>query len=75
MSGPEIVSRGFVYVKEHEDLIEAFKEVSLSAVEKAFDAGLTDWASLKARVRDELSRYINETTMRNPIILPIFLEV
>ena len=75
VSGPEIVSRGFVYVKEHEDLIEAFKEVSLSAVEKAFDDGLTDWASLKARVRDELSRYINETTMRNPIILPIFLEV
>ena len=75
VSGPEIVSRGFVYVKEHEDLIEAFKEVSLSAVERAFDAGLTDWASLKARVRDELSRYINETTMRNPIILPIFLEV
>ncbi len=75
VSGPEIVSRGFVYVKEHEDLIEAAKEVSLKAVEQAFDNGLTDWAALKSRVRDELSRYITEVTKRSPIILPIFLEV
>ncbi len=75
VSGPEIVSRGFVYVKEHEDLIEAAKEVSLKAVEQAFDDGLTDWAALKSRVRDELSRYITEVTKRSPIILPIFLEV
>ncbi len=75
VSGPEIVSRGFVYVKEHEDLIESAREVSLKAVEQALDEGLTDWASLKARVRDELSRYINDVTMRSPIILPIFLEV
>lgn len=75
VSGPEIVSRGFVYVKEHESLIESAEEVSLKAVEQALDEGLTDWAALKSRVRDELSRYIAEVTKRNPIILPIFLEV
>ena len=75
VSGPEIVSRGFVYVKEHESLMEAAKEVSLKAVEQALDEGHMDWAALKSRVRDELSRYITDVTKRSPIILPIFLEV
>ncbi|MBQ7703613.1 MAG: ribonuclease J, partial [Firmicutes bacterium] len=75
VSGPEIVSRGFVYVKEHESLIEAAKEVSLRAVEQALDEGHMDWSALKSRVRDELSRYITDVTKRSPIILPIFLEV
>ncbi|MBR6472142.1 MAG: ribonuclease J [Firmicutes bacterium] len=75
VSGPDIVSRGFVYVKENEELIESARQVSLDALDRALDDGIRDWNTLKARVRDELSGYIYQITKRNPIILPIFLEV
>lgn len=75
VSGPDIVSRGFVYVKENELLIEEAKKVSLNALEKALNNGVRDWNGLKSAVKNELSNYIYEVTKRNPIILPIFLEV
>ena len=75
VSGPDIVSRGFVYVKENEELIEYARQVALDALDKALDSGIRDWNTLKARVRDALSSYIYQVTMRSPIILPIFLEV
>ena len=75
VSGPDIVSRGFVYVKENEELIESARQVALDALDKALEAGNRDWNTLKAKVRDALSDYIYQVTMRNPIILPIFLEV
>lgn len=75
VSGPDIVSRGFVYVKENEELIESARQVALDALDKALEQGNRDWNTLKARVRDALSDYIYQVTMRNPIILPIFLEV
>ena len=75
LSGPDIVSRGFVYVKENEELIEYARQVALDALDKALDSGIRDWNTLKARVRDALSSYIYQVTMRSPIILPIFLEV
>lgn len=75
VSGPDIVSRGFVYVKENEELIEAARMVAFDALEDALDSGSRDWNTLKAKVRDALSGYINQVTKRNPIILPIFLEV
>ena len=75
VSGPDIVSRGFVYVKENEELIESARQVALDALDKALEQGNRDWNTLKAKVRDALSDYIYQVTMRNPIILPIFLEV
>lgn len=75
VSGPDIVSRGFVYVKENEELIEYARQVALDALDKALDSGIRDWNTLKARVRNALSSYIYQVTMRSPIILPIFLEV
>ena len=75
VSGPDIVSRGFVYVKENEELIKAARQVSMEALEDALECGVRDWNSLKAAVRDALSEYIYLITKRNPIILPIFLEV
>ena len=75
VSGPDIVSRGFVYVKENEELMEYARQVALDALDSALDSGIRDWNSLKAKVRDALSAYIYEVTMRSPIILPIFLEV
>lgn len=75
VSGPEIISRGFVYVRESEELITAAKEVVKDVLDYCQDKGLRDWAALKNAVRDELRSFIYEQTKRSPIILPIFLEV
>lgn len=75
VSGPDIISRGFVYVRENEGLIEEARQVAMAAMEKCHDKNIRDWNSMKSQVRDSLSSYIYETTKRTPIILPIFLEV
>ena len=75
VSGPDIISRGFVYVRENESLIEEARQVAMAAMEKCHDRNIRDWNSMKGQVRDSLSSYIYETTKRTPIILPIFLEV
>ncbi|MGN1350550.1 MAG: ribonuclease J [Anaerovoracaceae bacterium] len=75
VSGPEILSRGFVYVRESEELINAAKEVVTDVLEYCQDKGLRDWSALKNAVRDDLRSFIYEQTKRSPIILPIFLEV
>ncbi|MCQ2487159.1 MAG: ribonuclease J [Clostridia bacterium] len=75
VSGPDIVSRGFVYVRENEDLIVDAQEVARYAVEACLDDDIRDWASIKARIRDEVSRMVYERTRRSPMILPIIMEV
>ncbi len=75
VSGPEIVSRGFVYVREAEDLMGEAREVAIKAIESCLYNGVKDWATLKVRVRDEVSRLMFERTKRTPMILPIFMEV
>ena len=75
VSGPEIVSRGFVYVREAEDLMGEAREVAIRAIESCLYNGVRDWATLKTRVRDEVSRLMFERTKRTPMILPIFMEV
>lgn len=75
ISGPDIVSRGFVYVRENEDLINDAKIVAGEALEKVLMSGAKDWNNIKGAVREELRKYIFKITKRNPIILPIFLEV
>ncbi len=75
VSGPEIVSRGFVYVREAEDLMGEAREVAIRAIESCLYNGVRDWATLKTKVRDEVSRLMFERTKRSPMILPIFMEV
>lgn len=75
VSGPEIISRGFVYVRESEDLLNTAKIVVTQALEDVIDRGLTDWPSMKNAVRDSLREFVFEQTKRSPIILPIFMEV
>ena len=75
VSGPEIISRGFVYVRENESLIEEARKVAMEALEKCQNKRMKDWNTMKSQVRDALNSYIYETTKRSPIILPIFLEV
>lgn len=74
-SGPDIISRGFVYVRENEDLMNSAKMAVSARLEKCYGDGLRDWAGLKNAVRDELKNFIYEKTKRSPVILPIFLEV
>lgn len=75
VSGPDIISRGFVYVRENEMLMEEARKVAMEALDKCQNKRMKDWNAMKAQVRDALSSYIYETTKRSPIILPIFLEV
>ncbi|MDD7408936.1 MAG: ribonuclease J [Anaerovoracaceae bacterium] len=75
VSGPEIISRGFVYVRESEDLLNTAKVIVTQALEDCIDRGLTDWSSMKSAVRDSLREFVFEQTKRSPIILPIFMEV
>ncbi|HKL99303.1 MAG TPA: ribonuclease J [Mobilitalea sp.] len=75
MSGPDIVSRGFVYVKESEDLMDEAREVVLKALEKSMSKNNADWGKMKMEIKDSLSDYIWKKTKRNPMILPIIMEV
>ena len=75
ISGPDIISRGFVYVRESEELIEDAREIAMWAIENCLDNDIRDWATIKSRMRDEISRLIYERTKRSPMILPIIMEV
>ncbi|MBC6315313.1 ribonuclease J [Listeria grandensis] len=75
ISGPEIISRGFIYVRESEHLIEKSSEVVTKIVEKNLQEKEFEWAKLKQDVRDQLNRYLFEQTKRRPMILPIIMEV
>lgn len=75
VAGPDIVSRGFVYVRESEELIEESREKVREALETCIKKNLMEWAVIKSQVREKLSRYLNERTGRRPMILPIIMEV
>ena len=74
IAGPDIVSRGFVYVRESEELIEGARRIAQKAIDDSLRDGRVDWNSLKNTVRDELSDYIFSKTKRRPMILPIIME-
>ena len=75
VAGPDIVSRGFVYVKESDELIEEARSVVDEAVQKCLDRGVTDWGKLKNATKDALSEFVWRKTKRRPMILPIIMEV
>ncbi len=75
VSGPNIISRGFVYVKENEDLIDAACERAESIIIDCLSRDIKDWNGIKTAVREGLRKYIYGKTKRSPIILPIFMEV
>ncbi|WFA09664.1 ribonuclease J [Tissierella sp. Yu-01] len=75
VSGPDIVSRGFVYVRESEDLMEEARSVVRAALAECEKKRITDWATLKSNVRDALRSYLYDKIKRNPMILPIIMEV
>lgn len=75
LAGPDIVSRGFVYVRESEDLMGEARSVVDDAVNDCLDRGVSDWGKLKNVIKDSLSDFIWKRTKRNPMILPIIMEV
>lgn len=75
LAGPDIVSRGFVYVRESEGLIDEAKHVVEEAIEDCMDRRVTDWGRLKTAIRDSLSEFLWKRTKRSPMILPIIMEV
>ena len=75
MAGPDIVSRGFVYVRESENLMEEAHSVVEDAVRRCLDKRVNDWGKIKAVIRDSLSDYIWKKMKRNPMILPIIMDI
>ncbi|MCG8483900.1 MAG: ribonuclease J [Clostridia bacterium] len=74
-SGPDLISRGFVYVRESEDLMDSAKQTVKERLDKCQDEGIREWAALKNAIREELKEFIYTKTKRNPVILPIIMEV
>ena len=75
VSGPEIVSRGFIYVKENEDIINKAKEIAERSISDSLSYRNVDWNEMKTSVIDDLRKFIYKNTHRSPIILPIFMDV
>lgn len=75
VSGPEIVSRGFVYVRESDELMEEARIVVNEAVEGCLSRGIVDWGKLKSSIKDSLGEYVWKKTKRRPMILPIIMEI
>ncbi len=75
IAGPDIISRGFVYVRESEELMEGAREVTKEALDKTIARGSADWNALKGAMRTAIGDYMYEKTKRSPMILPVVMEV
>ena len=75
VGGPDIITRGFVYVRESEDLVDEIREYAKEQIEKLIHAHVTEWSSIKAGLRQNLCDFVYKKTKRNPMILPIITEV
>ena len=75
LAGPELISRGFVYVRESVDLMEGARKAAQDAAERCLGMKMTDWGRIKTEVREALGSYVWRTVERNPVIIPIILEV
>ena len=74
VSGPDIISRGFVYVREAEDMINGARDVAKAALEESIGSGVRDWTTLKSRMKEEVSRYVYNKTKRSPMVLTVIQE-
>ena len=75
VAGPDVISRGFVYVRESENLMDDVKNVVRHEIGKCEEKGIRDWSTIKSTVRENLRDYIFSKTKRNPMIIPIIMEV
>ena len=75
ISGPDIITRGFIYVKESEELMEELRTVAMEAIERCGNKRKRDWATIKSAIKNDLSGYLYKQTKRNPMILPVIMEI
>ena len=75
LTGPDIITRGFVYVKESEELMEELRSVAMEAIERCQRKRVRDWTAIKTAIKNDLSGYLYKTTKRNPMILPVITEL
>ena len=75
ISGPDIITRGFIYVKESEELMEELRTVAMEAIERCGRKRVRDWTAIKTAIKNDLSGYLYKTTKRNPMILPVIMEI
>jgi len=75
ITGPDIITRGFIYVKESEELMEQLQEVAMEAIERCQRKNVRDWTAIKSAIKSDLSGYLYKTTKRNPMILPVITEI
>ncbi len=75
ISGPDIITRGFIYVKESEELMEELRCVAMEAIERCGRKRVRDWTAIKTAIKNDLSGYLYKTTKRNPMILPVIMEI
>ena len=75
VTGPDIITRGFIYVKESEELLEELRIVATEAIERCGRKRVRDWTAVKTAIKNDLSGYLYKTTKRNPMILPVIMEI
>ena len=75
ITGPDIINRGFIYVKESEDLMEDLRGVAMEAIERCQRKRVKDWSAIKSAIKNDLSGYLFKTPKRNPMILPVIMEI
>ena len=75
ITGPDIITRGFIYVKESEELMEELRIVAMEAIERCARKRVKDWTAIKTAIKNDLSGYLFKTTKRNPMILPVIMEI
>ena len=75
LSGPDIVSRGFVYVREAEELMKDSRKVVKNALDYCAEHGIREWGQMKNRVKEDLSQFLYQKTKRSPMILPVIMEI
>jgi len=75
ITGPDIITRGFVYVKESEDLMDELRAVAMEAIDRCGRKRIRDWTAIKTAIKNDLSGYLYKTTKRNPMILPVITEL
>ncbi len=75
ITGPDIITRGFIYVKDSEDLLDELREVAMEAIDRCRRKRIRDWTAIKSAIKNDLSGYLYKNTKRNPMILPVIMEI
>ena len=75
ISGPDIITRGFIYVKESEELMDELRDVAMEAIDRCHRKRIRDWTAIKSAIKNDLSGYLYKSTKRNPLILPVIMEI